>query len=834
MATSPLPRWAATPSPSRPLWRSSGGGGAIVSKLLRSPFTTVLEAVRGRAAPDDTPPPVQAPPAPEHNCAGAFDGIAVVAGDGREERLDGGVFLTWEDVWVTAVDSGGKAATILNGVSGSARPGEVLAIMGPSGCGKTTLLDTLAGGGRLTATRGGRRRTVALSRSSGWGEVAAAATTTVEAALKVLQAHELRYNATVAGAYVTQENVLMATLTVREAIYYSAQIQLPDTMTMAEKLRRADETVREMGLTGTLDTRIGGRSSKGISGGQQKRLSICLDILTRPRLLFLDEPTSGLDSAASFHVMSRIIGLAAREGMTVVAVVHQPCSEVFELFHVLCLLAAGNTIFFGPASMAAEFFASNGYPCPPMRNPSDHFLRTVNKDFDKESEDRLRCMPAVADEAIDILVNSYKSSNTSEVAKQDMRHINEMDRVTIGRNRAGFITKTLVLTRRSFVNMYRDIGYYWLRMAIYISISACLGTIFYNMGYGSDSIRARSSMLMFISTMLTLMAIGGFPSFVEDMKIFSRERLNGHYGVSTFVISNTLSSTPYLLLIAVIPGAIAYYLSGLQRQIEHFVYFTLVLCSCTMLVEGLMMIVATIVPDFLMGIITGAGIQGIMMLTSGFFQLPNSLPNIVWKYPMYYISFHKYALQGFYKNEFSGLVLNLEGPITVSGEKVIAELFQVETGHSKWVDLAVLCGMIMTYRLLFVVIIKVLDIVKPILKGMTFRCNTKCIHGIENLCTPSKKIHGACHHTAFRAGPLSLRHCLAAASPAQRGPGRCRPSPAQARPPPPPPSTGPAAAVYFSRRSEEEKRGKLKKCGSGRGEEEMRVKEEDEEEIRER
>ena len=145
MATSPLPRWAATPRPSRTLWRSYGGGGANVSKLLRSPFTAVLEAVRGRAAPDDTPPPVQAPPAPEHNCAGAFDGIAVVAGDGREERLDGGVFLTWEDVWVTAVDSGGTAAAILNGVGGCARPGEVLAIMGPSGCGKTTLLDTLAG-----------------------------------------------------------------------------------------------------------------------------------------------------------------------------------------------------------------------------------------------------------------------------------------------------------------------------------------------------------------------------------------------------------------------------------------------------------------------------------------------------------------------------------------------------------------------------------------------------------------------------------------------------------------------------------------------------------------
>ncbi|KAL5200938.1 hypothetical protein ABZP36_035292 [Zizania latifolia] len=550
----------------------------------------------------------------------------------------------------------------------------------------------------------------------------------------------MEYGPSCMQAYVTQENMLMDTLTVREAIYYSAQIQLPDTMPVAEKLARADDTVREMGLTGAMDTRIGGRSSKGISGGQQKRLSICLEILTRPRLLFLDEPTSGLDSAASFHVMSRITGLAGAEGMAVVAVVHQPCSEVFELFHGLCLLAAGNTIFFGPASSASEFFASNGYPCPPMRNPSDHFLRTVNKDFDKESEERLLSMTAAAgvDEAIEILVNSYKSSNTSEVAKQEMRHINEMDRAMIVRNRAGFVTKTLVLSRRSFVNMYRDIGYYWLRLAIYVSISVCLGTIFYNVGYGPDSIRARSSMLMFIATLLTLMAIGGFPSFVEDMKIFRREMLNGHYGVATFVISNTLSATPYLLLIAVVPGAIAYYLTGLQRQIDHFIYFALVLCACTMLVEGLMMIVATIVPDFLMGIITGAGIQGVMILTSGFFQLPNSLPKIVWKYPMYYISFHKYALQGFYKNEFSGLVFqgNLAGEKAVSGEKVIAELFQVEAGHSKWVDLTVLCGMIVTYRLLFVVIIKVVDKVKPMFKGVTFRHPAKCIHGMENLCAP--------------------------------------------------------------------------------------------------
>ena len=212
-------------------------------------------------------------------------------------------------------------------------------------------------------------------------------------------------------------------------------------------------------------------------------------------------------------------------------------------------------------------------------------------------------------------------------------------------------------------------------------------------------------------------------------QIFRRERLNGHYGVSAFVISNWLSATPYLVLIAVLPGAIAYYLSGLKRRVDHFMYFTLVLCSCTMLVEGLMMIVAAIVPDFLMGVITGAGIQGIMMLNCGFFQLPSKLPKIVWKYPMFYISFHKYVLQGFYKNEFLGLVLENNpgvGDKTITGEQVISILFETEMGHSKWADFAVLCGMIVAYRLLFVMIIKVVDMLTPMFKGETFRCYSQC------------------------------------------------------------------------------------------------------------
>ncbi|KAI5669833.1 hypothetical protein M9H77_19686 [Catharanthus roseus] len=272
--------------------------------------------------------------------------------------------------------------------------------------------------------------------------------------------------------------------------------------------------------------------------------------------------------------------------------------------------------------------------------------------------------------------------------------------------------------------MYRDLGYYWLRFAIYIALCLCVGTIFYDIGSTYGSIQARGSMLMFVAAFLTFMAIGGFPSFVEDMKIFTRERLNGHYEVASFVVGNTFSSVPYLLLISLAPGAIAYYLVGLQKGIDHFVYFALMLFACMMLVESLMMIVASIVPDFLMGIITGAGIQGVMILNGGFFRLPDDLPKPFWRYPMYYIAFHRYANQGFYKNEFEGLTFQNEqvgGPAIITGDYILKNFWQVEMGYSKWVDVAIIFGMVILYRAMFLAIIKTAEKVKPMIRAFLAR-----------------------------------------------------------------------------------------------------------------
>ncbi|KAF9609555.1 hypothetical protein IFM89_016991 [Coptis chinensis] len=441
----------------------------------------------------------------------------------------------------------------------------------------------------------------------------------------------------------------------------------------------------------------------------------------RPKLLFLDEPTSGLDSAASYHIMKRIVGLAKQDGRTVVVAIHQPSSEVFELFHNLCLLSYGKTVYFGPASAAEEFFSLNGFPCPTMRNPSDHYLRTINKDFDPDIEQGYG-KSISTEEAINSLANSYKSSQIGQQLGAQIAEIHKKGGGVLEKgSQASFSTQSMVLTRRSLVNMNRDLGYYWLRLAIIIALCLCLGTIFYDIGHSYGSIQARGSMLMFVAAFLAFMSIGGFPSFVEDMKIFERERLNGHYGVAAFVFGNTFSSIPYLLLISLTPGAIAYFLVGLQRGIDHFVYFALVLFACTMLVESLMMIVASIVPDFLMGIITGAGIQGVMILNGGFFRLPNDLPNPFWKYPMYYIAFHKYANQGLYKNEFEGQTFlnnQIGGAPTISGEAILRDEWQMQMGYSKWVDLSVLLGMVVLYRLMFFGIIKTTENVKPMIRGL--------------------------------------------------------------------------------------------------------------------
>jgi len=127
------------------------------------------------------------------------------------------------------------------------------------------------------------------------------------------------------------------------------------------------------------------RGIKGISGGERRRLSFASEILTNPSILFCDEPTSGLDSFMAMSIVESMKSLA-RNGKTIIFTIHQPSSELFELFDKICLLSEGRLAYLGDKEKAFDFFQSQGFACPSKYNPADFFIKTLAiSPFERES-----------------------------------------------------------------------------------------------------------------------------------------------------------------------------------------------------------------------------------------------------------------------------------------------------------------------------------------------------------------------------------------------------------------------------------------------------------------
>jgi ABC-type multidrug transport system ATPase subunit len=147
--------------------------------------------------------------------------------------------------------------------------------------------------------------------------------------------------------YVEQDDLMYENLTVYETLRYAAMLRLPQSMSTAEKMERVDEVVRSLSLEKCLHTRIGDSELRGVSGGERKRVSIGVELVTKPRLLFLDEPTSGLDSFTAGKIVQCIRGLAERDQSTVLLTIHQPREHILSLFSKIILLSHGKLVFFG-------------------------------------------------------------------------------------------------------------------------------------------------------------------------------------------------------------------------------------------------------------------------------------------------------------------------------------------------------------------------------------------------------------------------------------------------------------------------------------------------------
>lgn len=241
--------------------------------------------------------------------------------------------------------------TILNGITGTAAPGRVLAILGPSGSGKSTLLNALAG--RIHHGHGlagailfnNRKMTKQITKKTG---------------------------------FVAQDDVLYPHLTVRETLVFCSLLRLPSTVGREEKIAAAEAAIAELGLSKCANTIIGNTFVRGVSGGERKRVSIAHEMLVDPSLLILDEPTSGLDATAAFRLVAALGGLAAGRGKTVVMSVHQPSSRVYQMFDDLLVLSEGRCIYFGKRVDATPYLQSVGFSPEFPMNPADFLLDLAN------------------------------------------------------------------------------------------------------------------------------------------------------------------------------------------------------------------------------------------------------------------------------------------------------------------------------------------------------------------------------------------------------------------------------------------------------------------------
>ncbi|KAK9905029.1 hypothetical protein WJX75_008206 [Coccomyxa subellipsoidea] len=264
---------------------------------------------------------------------------------------------------VPSKKSGKPHTLILRGVSGYCRSARLTAIMGASGAGKTTLLNALAG--------------KAPGKGSVTGQVLLNGRPFIE--------RDFRYW----GVYVMQAEPLLATATVKETIMTSALLRLPLSIPRKEKVQRVNDIIAQLGLQHCQGTMVGdegtGGGVRGISGGERKRVTVGVGLVTQPHVLLLDEPTSGLDSETAVSIVELMRDLA-RQGRTVVTTIHQPNSTITNCFDDLLLLSFGQLIYMGKWTKSVEYFSSLGYKCPMYTNPSDYYMSLMK---DAEASPRL-------------------------------------------------------------------------------------------------------------------------------------------------------------------------------------------------------------------------------------------------------------------------------------------------------------------------------------------------------------------------------------------------------------------------------------------------------------
>ncbi|KAJ3276195.1 hypothetical protein HDV01_005643 [Terramyces sp. JEL0728] len=510
--------------------------------------------------------------------------------------------------------------TILSEVSGAVYPGQVLAIMGPSGAGKTTCLDMLA-----MKNKGG----VAL------GSI-------------LVNGDEMDQKTfTAISGFVDQEDVHLPNLTVREVLMFSASLRLPESMSHKHKVNRVEAIILQLGLAKVADSRVGDTLTRGISGGEKRRLSIGVELVTNPAILFLDEPTSGLDSYNALQVIQALSNLATTQRKTIIFSIHQPNSSIFAKFDQLLLLAKGKTAYFGPASGAIGFCKSKNMPCPDDVHIADHILDfamdissrasdVTGSDIGYGSEIELRQRKRAS-------VGSYVESGHDSVIilRQSISSFTFDPNDLTG---SSSFTQLQCVFARSWKVFWRSPLLFWSHLGLSVVLGTFIGLLYFRSDPTFGGIQNRLGAVFFTQSLLGFAGLSAIDSLNKDKLLFVRERSNGFYGAFPYFLSKVLFDVlPLRILPGFIMGTISFYLIGFSSDPIVFCKYIIIMVIFSANCGLYCLMIGCLINDMSTSTLVASISLLFQMLFAGILVNQVSIPAYLgW---LQYLSFFKYAYE---------------------------------------------------------------------------------------------------------------------------------------------------------------------------------------------
>ncbi|XP_058453457.1 ATP-binding cassette sub-family G member 4-like [Malaya genurostris] len=459
-----------------------------------------------------------------------------IAIDVQKETGGQGTCLSFRNIAYLVKGSDGKSKQLLHGISGSFRSGRLAGILGPSGAGKSSLLNILS----------------AFKTKKVTGEVLVNG--------QMIKRQKYRREVT----YTSQDVSMLGNITVVESLDFAAELKLPKSVSNMVKSKTVNDIIKLLGLQKCANNHV-----DTISGGEKKRLSIGLELISNPKILFFDEPTSGLDIIAAMQVIAHLKELAL-SGRCVVCVIHQPSSSILQMFDDLMILSEGQCIYRGPLDELVATFKASGFECPNYYNRADFALEVASLKhegnllhlIEKAKEDAKIGEKVVADsseECDSLLV----TTGTDDVESPD-----SADRQYPVSQWSQFMT----LTKRTTLCTMRDLQLMKMRMMAHLFVGLLIGVVFWDVGNDGSKVLSNASCLFFF--LIFAFFANSMPlvmTFPLETAVFIRERMNNWYSLTAYFFSKLVADFPFLILGPTLFLASAYYMTAQPMELERVV-----------------------------------------------------------------------------------------------------------------------------------------------------------------------------------------------------------------------------------------------------------------------